>query len=138
MKLLIYFILIFLLTPLVYADSCDKSMQNMAKLLQHKNNTKMTVFEIDRYLHNTNNYTFFWYAQDRCKYWKTRKGDCTDITVAQKFMLDSLGIKTRYASGYSDKFYQLHDWIEFQDNGKWYTIESIRFPELKKRNNRLW
>jgi transglutaminase-like putative cysteine protease len=110
----------------------------MAKLLQHKNNTKLTVFEIDRYLHDTNNYTFFWHAQDRCKYWKTRKGDCTDIAVVQKFMLDSLGIKARYASGYSDKFYQLHDWIEFQDNGKWYTIENIRFPELKKRNNGLW
>jgi hypothetical protein len=118
---------------------CTPEIKIMAKQLEHKGNINLTVFEIDRYTHDSNNGSFFWYKQDMCKYWKTRKGDCTDMAWLEKYMLESLGIRARLVYGFSDGYIGMHDWIEYSTDGKnWFTLEKYRFPNLRKRGVGIW
>lgn len=123
-----------LIFPLVSAVTY-KEIEIRAHELKGRNDYD-TVRNMEEFVSDNFNYSFYWFPQGETDYYKTRKGDCTEKAMLITFMLKTNGIKARTVHGIADG--SLHDWYEVRINKEWETPDRELFDILFKVGYDVW
>ena len=91
-----------ILLPTIPNQQTKMEMEKVARHLGTPN-------AIHNYLWQKNNYTFNDFPNDINSYWKTRKGDCTEVAYTEVIMLKAIGLKARVEHGYKNN--TRHDYV---------------------------
>lgn len=133
MNQLITLILVFLIFPVVNASAYNEMMVKGQEL--------GSLYQIDKYLWETNNYTNFKKLRSLTDYWNDKLGDCTEIARAKQVMYKGLGYKTRIVHGYdyNNNTRYKHDYVEYRNETAWTSTE-YRYSNytLKKVGWGIW
>ena len=120
-----YIILLLLLaTPVI---SATEEMVTLARLLNTSDELR-TALLIDYVVEELIDYKYYYDPREKRLTWEQKEGDCTDKAFIKRFMMHSIGIRSRivYGSIYDMK----HDSLEVNINNTWISTDVTYFKKI--------
>lgn len=136
---LITLFLILLIVPITTA-SIYSEMREKAVEITENQTINYQIYQIDLFLWNLNNGSYEFHKErniDLTEFWKTGKGDCTELARVKQIMYKAIGLNSRIVHGYVEEY--KHDYVVYYNSTAWTSTE-YRYSNytLRKIGRGIW